>query len=136
MTDMATVTRYILLAGVFILLDVVTGLIKALTTGTFQSSKMREGLRHKAGEVLAVALGVAIDWALPLLGVTVNYVSALFIFSSYIVLMEIGSIIENIGVMCPPVGKVLAKVFHELKATELAKYAEPPDPKVEEEDNI
>ena len=106
--------KWILMAGVFILMDILTGLVKALTKGDFNSQKMRVGLMHKAGELLAVALGFAIDWSLPIMGVQMS-ISWLSFVSIYIVLMEVASIIENIGVMCPPVGKALSKVFAELK---------------------
>ena len=107
--------KWILMAGVFILMDILTGLVKALTKGDFNSQKMRIGLMHKAGELLAVALGFAIDWSLPIMGVQMN-ISWLSFVSIYIVLMEVASIIENIGIMCPPVGKALSKVFAELKS--------------------
>ena len=106
--------KWILMAGVFILMDILTGLVKALTQGDFNSQKMRVGLMHKAGELLAVALGFAIDWSLPIMGVQMS-ISWLSFVSIYIVLMEVASIIENIGIMCPPVGKALSKVFAELK---------------------
>ena len=107
--------KWILMAGVFILMDILTGLVKALTKGDFNSRKMRVGLMHKAGELLAVALGLAIDWSLPIMGVQMS-ISWLSFVSIYIVLMEVASIIENIGIMCPPVGKALSKVFAELKS--------------------
>lgn len=107
--------KWILMAGVFILMDILTGLVKALTKGDFNSQKMRVGLMHKAGELLAVALGFAIDWSLPIMGVQMS-ISWLSFVSIYIVLMEVASIIENIGIMCPPVGKALSKVFAELKS--------------------
>ena len=107
--------KWILMAGVFILMDILTGLVKALTKGDFHSQKMRVGLMHKAGELLAVALGFAIDWSLPIMGVQMS-ISWLSFVSIYIVLMEVASIIENIGIMCPPVGKALSKVFAELKS--------------------
>lgn len=107
--------KWILMAGVFILMDILTGLVKALTKGDFNSQKMRVGLMHKAGELLAVALGFAIDWSLPIMGVQMS-ISWLSFVSIYIALMEVASIIENIGIMCPPVGKALSKVFAELKS--------------------
>ena len=107
--------KWILMAGVFILMDILTGLVKALTKGDFNSQKMRVGLMHKAGELLAVALGLAIDWSLPIMGVQMS-ISWLSFVSIYIALMEVASIIENIGIMCPPVGKALSKVFAELKS--------------------
>lgn len=41
---------------IFIAFDVLTGWLKAFSTGTTNSSIMREGLFHKIGELLAMAL--------------------------------------------------------------------------------
>lgn len=84
-----------LITGLFVLLDFLTGLIKAFGTKTFSSTKMRTGLFHKIGVVLCVLLGVLIDY-------TQSYVDIGFVIPvagticAYIVIMEISSIIENI----------------------------------------
>ena len=46
-------TTYWIVLAAAILVDVITGLIKAVYTHTFQSRIMREGLFHKVGELLA-----------------------------------------------------------------------------------
>lgn len=84
----------------FIALDFVTGLIKAISSGAFKSSMMREGLFHKAGELLCIALGILIQYAEQYLQLGVNIPVAAAI-CTYIVLMEIGSAIENIGTINP-----------------------------------
>ncbi len=84
----------------FIVLDFMTGLIKACKTSSFKSSIMREGLFHKMGEVLCVALGVLIQYAEGYLnlGISLPVASAV---CTYIVLMEIGSASENICAINP-----------------------------------
>lgn len=79
----------------FIVLDFVTGMIKACATNSFSSTKMREGLFHKTGLILVVILGVLVDYAQGFidLGISIPVAAA---FCAYICLMEIGSIIENI----------------------------------------
>ena len=45
----------------FIALDVVSGIAKGAKQGQLSSSKMREGIWHKAGYVLIIALAVLIE---------------------------------------------------------------------------
>lgn len=91
-----------IITGGFILLDMVTGLIKAFKEKAFTSSIMREGLFHKVGSILAVVFGVLIDVAQGYidLGVTIPVA---FAICSYICLMESGSIIENVGKINPDI---------------------------------
>lgn len=93
-----------------ILMDVVTGLIMAFTTKTFESSKMREGLGHKMLLISFIALAYIIELGgahIPGLGFTEITVPAVCI---YIVIMELGSCAENI-----------VKGYPELKDTPLIK---------------
>jgi phage-related holin len=99
---------------VFIGMDVVSGMIKAFSTTGFDSSVMRQGFYHKLGEVLAVGLLAAADFYLPIVGVYVD-VSFSAIGCTYFVLMEIGSIIENIGTINPELVGPLTKIFAKLK---------------------
>ena len=84
----------------FIALDFITGLVKSISLGVFKSSVMREGLFHKSGELLCIALGILIQYAETFLDLGFNLPVAAAI-CSYIVLMEIGSAIENIGTINP-----------------------------------
>lgn len=95
---------------VFIGMDVVSGMIKAFSTTGFDSSVMRQGFYHKLSEVLAVGLLAAADFYLPIVGVNVD-VSFSAIGCAYFVLMEIGSIIENIGTINPELVGPLTKIL-------------------------
>lgn len=92
---------YVVVAA-FILMDMITGIIKALMNKEFSSTVMRQGLFHKLGAVLCVVFGVLVDYAQTIvdLGVTVPVTAAV---CAYIVLMEIGSIIENICLINPDI---------------------------------
>ena len=100
---------------IFITLDVIIGLIKALSTGTYKSLKMREGLFHKIGEMLTVGFGILCENAFPYVGIEIKIpiVSTICI---YIVLMETGSIVENLSIISPNIKKLLGKVFGDYKA--------------------
>ena len=89
-----------LITAAFIALDMATGLVKAFKEKDYNSSVMREGLFHKCGSILCIVFGVLVDYAQLFLdlGVTVPVAAAL---CTYIVLMEIGSIIENVCAINP-----------------------------------
>lgn len=91
-----------IIVGLFILLDLVTGLIKAFKLKEYTSTIMREGLYHKVGSILVVCFGVLVDKAQLFLdlGIEVPIASSICI---YIILMEIGSIIENICKINPDI---------------------------------
>ena len=90
------------ITGGFILLDMITGLIKAFKEKAYTSSIMREGLFHKCGSILLIIFGVLVDYAQTYidLGVTVPVALAI---CTYIILMEVGSIIENVGKINPQI---------------------------------
>lgn len=85
-----------LITFLFMVLDFISGIVMAVKNKNFNSSIMREGLFNKFGSVCVIACAVLIDWAQIYLdiGFTVPVASAM---CSYIILMEIGSILENIG---------------------------------------
>lgn len=100
----------VVVTGGFIVLDLITGTIKAFAEHNFASSVMREGLFHKVGSILCVALGMYADYAQQYidLGVTIPVSGAI---CAYIALMEIGSIVEN-----------LAKINPEIVPEKIRKY--------------
>lgn len=102
------VTVYWIVIAAAILLDIITGLIKAFYTNTFKSSVMRQGLFHKLGELLAVGILYGAQFALPMIGVDAH----LPLFPAgvgYCVLMELGSIIENLRAFTPGLDTILGK---------------------------
>ena len=101
---------------IFIAFDVLTGWLKALATGTTDSSIMREGLFHKMGEILAMCFGYVCQFALPYIGVEFNIPFAGAI-GTYIVLMEIASVVENLSIMNPQLAQMLEKIFSKDRVT-------------------
>lgn len=95
---------------IFIAFDVLTGWLKAFSTGTTDSSIMRQGLFHKMGELLAMAFGYLCQFTLPYIGVEYNIPFAVAI-GTYITLMETASIVENISIINPQLREVLDKFF-------------------------
>lgn len=100
---------------VFILADVVTGIVKSFKNKNFTSTIMREGFFHKFAEVISIMVVYAAQYLLPNIGVNIG--DTIFkTFAAYIVIMEIGSIIENIGAVNPSLTAPLSSVFDKLNS--------------------
>lgn len=107
-----------IITACFILLDFITGIVKAFATKSYTSSLMREGLFHKAGSIMVVCFGALVDYAQGFidLGVSIPVASSLCV---YICLMEIGSIIENVCIINPRIiPNKLQSYFHKLSEVE------------------
>lgn len=89
-----------LITGLFILTDMVSGLIKALKNHEFSSHVMREGLFHKAGSILIIWLAILMDYTGHYLDLGLQ-ASLTVPVCCYICIMEVGSILENIGLINP-----------------------------------
>lgn len=101
----------------FIVLDIVSGLIAAFTRHDYASSIMRTGLYHKLSEIFAFFFAVVCDILLPYIGITLPLVISKGT-AIYIIVMECGSIIENIGKANPDLGKHLKGMFSEIETLE------------------
>lgn len=91
-----------LITFAFIVLDFVTGLIKAFKEKAYTSTIMRQGLFHKCGSILCIVFGALVDYAQSYLDLGVTVPVALTM-CAYVVLMEIGSIIENLCKINPDI---------------------------------
>lgn len=95
----------------FILIDICTGLLKAWKDNDLSSTKSREGVIHKASELIALVAGFGMDLVLPriiseLTGKTIDFKVFGLTIAAYLILTEILSIIENLsqtGVVLPEV---------------------------------
>ena len=99
---------------IFISFDILFGLLQVLTKQTFQSSVMRQGLFHKLGEILCYLFGVVCDATLPMINILVPFSLASAI-TIYIVIMEVGSILENLSKISPVMAKYLGFIFEKLR---------------------
>lgn len=87
--NFSNITWQILTPIIFSLADVLTGFIQAVINKNVDSSVMRNGLLHKILIIIVVFLGFVIDAAF-----SINIVSK--IICSYIIIMELTSILENL----------------------------------------
>lgn len=106
--------NYIVISVIIaIIADFFTGFIAALKNKSFKSSIMREGLFHKIGEALTLTFAVAVDYMSPMWGVVLPF-KLLNVVGGYLIVMELGSIIENIRQLSPESGDILDKVKNKL----------------------
>lgn len=103
---MLKITLFVL---AFIAADIITGIIGAFYVGNYDSAKMRRGLFNKLGEILAILFGEFCDYVLPQMGIDFTIIGSAICV--YIALMEITSIIENIGILSPSMQEFLSGIF-------------------------
>ena len=80
-------------------LDILTGLVFAWESGTFKSSRMRDGLGKKFGELTYICIGAAATVAMGL----PHYI--LIGIATYILFMELMSVCENCNKLGAPLPK-------------------------------
>ena len=103
---------YCVIVGAVIFADIIAGLLKAIYQKNFKSAKMRDGLFHKAGEVMVLALLLGVERGAPTVGVELG----LPLFKAgcgYVFVMEIGSIIENLRAFTPGIDNILKRGDHD-----------------------
>lgn len=84
-------------------LDVITGYLKACIKHEVRSSRMREGLAKKFGEITILIIGKLFEYGLGIPTYIMN------IISLYIIIMELVSIAENLDKMGVPIPKFVKK---------------------------
>ena len=115
----------IILYGVAMAVDWLTGTALAIKNKSWNSSKAREGLWHKCGSVFCVAAALMTDL---LLGLVINNIPGLQLSFSYSVMLfplvtvwyilsELGSILENSAAMGAPVPPFLKSVLEKVQST-------------------
>lgn len=94
---------YGVVALIFILLDIVSGVLQSLYNKNFKSSKMREGLWRKLTLVFIIFIAVIIDGCGAIVGFDfLGIQEPIFKATTcYITIMELGSVYENISKVYP-----------------------------------
>lgn len=105
----------IAITAVFILMDVVSGVLKAIKNKELSSEKARDGVFHKAAYALIISCAIGVEWGMAYMdiGFTVPIVVPA---CALIVLGEILSIIENASELNPELkGTKLLALFSHVK---------------------
>lgn len=90
----------ILLTIFTIILDITSGILKAIKNKEFNSTKLRKGGLNKVAELLVIVFGVVLTIALPRFNINIGF-NVSYAICAYLFLMECTSIIENIGEINP-----------------------------------
>ena len=88
-------------------LDIITGVVNAWVKNEIKSSKLREGLAKKFGEMSIIFIGELFVIAFGLQAIIASG------FSIYIVIMELISICENLDKLGVPIPKFVKKALAE-----------------------
>ena len=98
----------------FIGFDIFTGLIKALAKDGLNSTILRKGMYHKLSEILTVVGAGLLQYGAEYIQLGVE-IPALVGVASYICIMELVSIIENLAMLNPSLYKLFKPVLNKLK---------------------
>lgn len=90
----------IVIACVFMVLDLITGFIGAVVNKEVQSNKMKQGLWHKCGFLLAIIFGVMCEYAMKYVDLGFELPIQIAV-CTFICITEIMSILENLGKISP-----------------------------------
>lgn len=94
LTLMNTNSSGVAIMSIAILLDIITGIIKAIMEHDLQSSKFKQGLLKKAYDYILVVIALCLDYMLK-----VDYVSQTSLYC--LIAMEFYSCIENLREYVP-----------------------------------
>lgn len=106
--------KWLIISACLIFLDIVSGIMKALYEGEFSSRGLRLGGLRKLSELVAVVIGFGMETAQVYWGIH-NPLPTCAMFSTYIILMELISIFENLGEISPGLRQLLSPILKNLK---------------------
>jgi len=102
----ASLTWLLLIPVAMMAIDIVTGLLYAWSTKTFESAKMRAGLAKKCGEIMIILIGMMFVYGTNIPTYILTGVSA------YIIFMELMSVMENLDKLGVPIPAFISKVLN------------------------
>ena len=111
------------LALAFMVIDVFTGVLKAVKNKELNSTKAREGIYKKASFILFIAFGYLADYAMNYVNMGFNLPAAATI-CTLIVVTEAISILENLGKINPDLVKLVAPFLSALNKKEEGEHIE------------
>lgn len=99
-----------------ILLDILSGILAAIFDRSFSSTVLRKGLSHKIGYIFLMLVVAIIQVALFDPNFTLHFDFPFFnIVCSFIIFMEVMSILENVCKMNPQLNEFIGKYFKQHK---------------------
>ena len=119
----SSVPTELVLVVVFMMVDVLTGVLKALRNKELSSTKAREGMYKKASFILFVGFGYLADFAMDYVDMGFKFPAAVTI-STLIILTEAISVLENLGSINPDLVKMVARFLSALNTKKDSEYNE------------
>lgn len=107
----------IIVVLVFIIFDIITGIVKALYQEGLNSTLLRKGLYHKLSEVLTIFGSWLIEYSFDYINLNID-VPVLEGVAVYICIMELVSILENLAEINPSLAKLFKPYLEKLKGSE------------------
>jgi toxin secretion/phage lysis holin len=117
MSTVYSVPVEVKLALAFMVIDVFTGLLKAVKNKELNSTKAREGIYKKASFILFIAFGYIADYAMDYVNMGFNLPAAATI-CTLVIITEAISVLENLGQINPDLVKLVAPFLSALKKKE------------------
>lgn len=105
------------LALAFMVIDVFTGVLKAVKNKELNSTKAREGIYKKASFILFIAFGYLADYAMDYVDIGFSFPAAATI-CTLIIVTEAISVLENLGQINPDLVKLVAPFLSALNKKE------------------
>lgn len=117
MSTVYSVPVEVKLALAFMVIDVFTGLLKAVKNKELNSTKAREGIYKKASFILFIAFGYLADYAMGYVNMGFNLPAAATI-CTLVIITEAISVLENLGNINPDLVKLVAPFLSALNKKE------------------
>lgn len=109
------------LAMAFMVIDVFTGVLKAVKNKELNSTKAREGIYKKASFILFIAFGYLADYAMDYVDMGFSFPAAATI-CTLIIVTEAISVLENLGQINPDLVKLVAPFLSALNKKEEGEH--------------
>lgn len=117
MSTVCSVPVEVKLALAFMMIDVFTGVLKAVKNKELNSTKAREGIYKKTSFILFIAFGYLADYAMDYVNIGFNLPAAATI-CTLVIVTEAISILENLGQINPDLVKLVAPFLSALNKKE------------------
>lgn len=121
MSTVYSVPVEVKLALSFMVIDVFTGVLKAVKNKELNSTKAREGIYKKASFILFIAFGYLADYAMGYVNMGFNLPAAATI-CTLIIVTEAISVLENLGQINPDLVKLVAPFLSALNKKEEGEH--------------
>lgn len=117
MSTVCSVPVEVKLALAFMVIDVFTGVLKAVKNKELNSTKAREGIYKKASFILFIGFGYLTDYAMDYVNMGFNFPAAATI-CTLVIVTEAISVLENLGQINPDLVKLVAPFLSVLNKKE------------------